>query len=451
MFTRDQETIVAQCSPSGSGAIGLIRLSGINALEVADKISSKKISAVPTHTIHYGSVLDRNGLQIDKVLFLVMHGPHTFTGQNTVEITCHNNPFIIQTIIQEVIKAGARLADNGEFTRRSMLNDKIDLVQAEAINELIHANTQHTLKQSLKQLDGSFSNWIATIEKDLIKALALSEASFEFIEEENLEFGTQIKNIITAIESTITQLKKTFDQQQHIRNGIRIALIGSVNAGKSSLFNSLLNAKRAIVTNLPGTTRDVIEAGLYKNGNYWTLIDTAGIRKTNNLIEKEGIKRSFEEAHKADVILLVVDGSKEMDPIEQSVYQDLFEQFKHKCLVIRSKIDLPQASIEWLSHKNYHPSNLSSMSSIEQFIENKIQLLFDSIESPFLINRRQFNLMLRLEQKLAAITQLLDGPIAYELVSYHLNTALADLAELTGKSISEAGMDAVFREFCVGK
>lgn len=454
MFTRDQETIIAQCTPSGSGAIGLLRLSGDNALEIADKISSKKISTVPTHTIHYGSVIDPQHQEIDKVLFLVMHAPHTFTGQNTVEITCHNNPFIIQAIIQASISAGARLADNGEFTRRSLINEKIDLVQAEAINELIHANTQHTLKQSLKQLSGSFSHWIATIEKDLIKALALSEASFEFIDEEDLEFGNQIKNILYSIQETITQLKKTFNQQQQIRNGIRIALVGSVNAGKSSLFNTLLNAPRAIVTSMPGTTRDVIEAGLYKNGNYWTLIDTAGIRKTDNTIELEGIRRSLEEAHKADVILLIVDGSRQMDPQEELVYGDLFEQFNHKCLIIRSKQDLKQASISWLTHKDHlvcTQNNNTSINIIEQMIEEKIQLLFQAIESPFLVNKRQFNLMLKLEQKLTTIGELLDGQIAYELVSYHLNTALADLAELTGKTISEAGMDAVFREFCVGK
>ena len=310
------ETIIAQCTPQGTGAIALLRLSGDNTFAIADAISklpgNKIISALPTHTIHYGWVVDKNGAHIDQVLFLLMRAPHTFTGDDTVEITCHNNPFIIQNITQAALAAGARLAQEGEFSRRAVSNNKIDIIQAEAINDLIHANTQLTLKQSLSQLEGSFSHWVVSIEKQLIKALALSDASFEFLDEENMEFSTQIKEIIDAVLTTITNLKNTFNQQQQIRNGIRIAIIGSVNAGKSSLFNALLNQERAIVTNIAGTTRDAIEAGLYKNGNYWTLIDTAGLRTTDDIVEQLGISRSHEEAHKADIILLVFDGSQQL-------------------------------------------------------------------------------------------------------------------------------------------
>ena len=237
------DTIIAQCTPQGSGAIALLRLSGDNAFHIADTISklpgNKIISTLPTHTIHYGWVVDKDGTHIDQVLFLLMRAPHTFTGDNTVEITCHNNPFIIQNIIQAALAAGARLAQEGEFSRRAVHNNKIDIVQAEAINDLIHANTQLALKQSLSQLEGSFSHWITTIEKQLIKALALSDASFEFLDEENMEFSLQIKEIIDSVLTTINSLKSTFNQQQQIRNGIRIAIIGSVNAGKSSLFNAL--------------------------------------------------------------------------------------------------------------------------------------------------------------------------------------------------------------------
>src|SRR5579863_4648796 len=315
-YSSSNETIIAQCTPQGTGAIALLRLSGDNTFAIADAISklpgNKIISALPTHTIHYGWVIDKNGTHIDQVLFLLMRSPHTFTGDDTVEITCHNNPFIIQSIIQAALATGARLAQEGEFSRRAVHNNKIDIIQAEAINDLIHANTQLTLKQSLSQLEGSFSHWITNIEKQLIKALALSDASFEFLDEENMEFSTQIKEIIDAVLTTITNLKNTFNQQQQIRNGIRIAIIGSVNAGKSSLFNALLNQERAIVTNIAGTTRDAIEAGLYKNGNYWTLIDTAGLRTTDDIVEQLGISRSHEEAHKADIILLVFDGSQQL-------------------------------------------------------------------------------------------------------------------------------------------
>src|SRR4030095_14785912 len=241
LYSKSHDIIIAQCTPHGSGAIALLRLSGDNAVTIADAISSlpdgKKLSTQLTHTIHYGWVIDAHGNHIDQVLFLLMRAPHTFTGNDTVEITCHNNPFIIQNILSAAIAAGARLAQEGEFSRCAVENNKIDIIQAEAINDLIHANTQLALKQSLSQLRGSFTQYISAIEKQLIKALALSEASFEFIDEEHMEFNLQIKEIIDEILTTSTTLKTSFNQQQQIRQGIRIAIIGSVNAGKSSLFN----------------------------------------------------------------------------------------------------------------------------------------------------------------------------------------------------------------------
>ena len=309
MVDYENQTIIAQCTPKGSGAIALIRISGKDALNIATKISklaNKKqtISTVPSHTIHYGQIIAETK-SIDLVMFFVMHGPRTFTGEDVVEVTCHNNPFIIEEIIALAIKHGARIAENGEFAKRSFLNNKIDLMQAEAINDLIHSNNQQTLKKSLSQLEGSLSNWIDEIEKVLVKCLAFSEASFEFLDEEEIEFKDKILNDVLKLEKKIQTLKANFSQQQQIKEGLRIALIGSVNAGKSSLFNALLKKNRAIVTSQAGTTRDSIEAGIYTKNHYFTLVDTAGIRKTDNVIEEEGIKRSFEEAEKADILLLV--------------------------------------------------------------------------------------------------------------------------------------------------
>lgn len=456
VINRDEQTIIAQCTPKGSGAIALLRISGAHAIEIADRIAqlpgNKKLINAPTHTIHFGWVKDAQNKKIDQVLFLLMRAPHTFTGQDTVEITCHNNPFIIENIIQTALAAGARLAQEGEFSKRAVLNNKIDLVQAEAINELIHANTQAGLKKSLAQLQGSLSSWVHIIEQELVKALAFCEASFEFIDEE-ISFGPQITEIITGVLHTIGNVKITFDQQQQIRQGIRIAIIGSVNAGKSSLFNALLGKDRAIVTNIAGTTRDAIEAGLYKGDNYWTLIDTAGLRITNDMIEQQGIKRSHEEAHQADIILLVVDSSRALNDHEQEVYKKLFSDYQEKIILIYSKTDLP--TITKLPYTAtglaIAQNNKESFYAIEQAIAQKIERLFTQIESPFLLNTRQFNLLLNVEQQLNAIKAMLNENIQYELVSFHLNEALSDLSQLTGKSISEAGMDAVFRHFCVGK
>lgn len=456
LLQRDEETIIAQCTPKGSGAIALLRLSGVNVRDIVTQMAklpgTKSLLDVPTHTIHYGSIV-KNDAIIDQVMFFVMDAPRTFTGQNTIEITTHNNPFIIDAIIALAIDYGARLAHEGEFTKRAFLSGKIDLVQAEAINELIHANTQIALKQSLAQLKGSFSHWLVHIETQLVKSLAWCEASFEFLDDE-AEFGVQIKQHLQVLLAHIEQLKKTFDQQQQIRQGIKIALIGSVNAGKSSIFNALLNQKRSIVTEIAGTTRDVIEAGLYRNGNYWTLIDTAGLRKTNDVIEQEGIRRSQEEAQKADIIILVFDGSRELTSEEQEVYQNLLAAHTSKTMLVHNKADLTAYAHHPLLEKaQIKISGLtkSNIDLLEKLIEEKIATLFNAIESPFLLNQRQFNLLLELEKKLIVIVGMLNKAIQYELVSYHIKDALETISELSGKSVSEAGLDMVFKEFCVGK
>lgn len=461
MYTHDEQTIIAQCTPSGSGALALLRLSGADAIIVASRISKlasgKELTQLPTHTIHYGTIVDDTGTTIDAVMFLLMHGPKTFTGQHTVEITCHNNPFIIHDIIKIAIAHGARLAQEGEFTRRAVMNNKIDLLQAEAIHDLIHAHTAQVLKKSLAQLDGSFSHWIQQIEKELLKALAFSESSFEFIDEE-MEFGERIKESINTLLATISRLKKTFDMQQQIRHGIRITLIGSVNAGKSSLFNTLLKKERAIVTPIAGTTRDVIEAGIYKADSHWTLIDTAGLRKTDDIIEQEGITRSLHEAHHADIILLIIDSTRTLTHEEETFYQTIITNYKNKIIIAYNKIDLESAAGTHLNAPETIPTcTISSkeqinIDALEHLIENKIATLFAQADAPFLLNKRQFTLLLALERALVEIQTMLHADtIAYELLSYHLQDALAHLTELTGKSISEQGMDAVFREFCVGK
>ncbi len=458
MISTDQETIIAQCTPQGSGAIALLRISGDNAFAIATKMSvlasGSTLNRVPTHTVHYGWVKDENDIHIDQVLFIVMHAPKTFTGQNVVEITCHNNPFLIERIINQAIKHGARLAQEGEFSKRAFLHGKIDLVQAEAINELIHASTQSALKQALSQLEGTFSHWINTLEKELIKNLALSDASFEFIDEE-MEFGKRIQESIENILASMITLKQAFNQQQQIRQGIRIALLGAVNAGKSSLFNALVKKNRAIVSHVAGTTRDTLEAGLYKDGFYMTYVDTAGLRETNDSIEQEGIKRSFQEAQQADIILLIIDSSRAITDQEAAIYQELYTLYAPKIMVIENKADialsqqtfsLPVTALKTAAHNN------ETIEHLETVVEQKITTLFTHLESPFLLNQRQFNLLLSLEQKLLAIAPLLESSsIEYEIVSYHLKEALENITELSGKTVSEQGMDAIFREFCIGK
>ncbi len=432
-------------------------MTGVEALTIAANIAhikAGKIIDLGSHTIHAGYVIDQQGGVVDQVMFLIMHGPRTFTGHHTVEITCHNNQFIVERIIELAIAHGARHAQEGEFTRRAFLNKKIDLVQAEAINELICANNQQALKKSLAQLQGSFSHFVSELEQNLLRVLAFSDASFEFLDDE-ITFADQIRASVDQTISAVMAAKKSFNQQQHIRQGFRIAIIGSVNAGKSSLFNALLNRNRAIVTPIPGTTRDVLEAGLYVQGNYWTVVDTAGLRRTDDVIEQEGIQRAHDEAQSADVILLAYDSSRNMNADEASVYAALLEKYAGKTIVVLNKSDLP-AKIDLSSGSNGPIISVSSLSRtgidvLQQAIEQKIDTMLAAADSPFMLNKRQYHLLADLENRLNHIKTMVEGDIAYELLSYELNHALALLSELTGKSVSEQAMDQVFRSFCVGK
>lgn len=454
MLTRDEQTIIAQCTPQGSGALALLRLSGKDALTVATKLtrlSSKQTCAtVATHTVHHGYIIAHDGNIIDEVLCTIMHGPRTFTGQDTVEITCHNNQFIIQDALTQAIACGARIAEPGEFTQRAFLHKKIDLIQAEAINDLIHAQTPQALKHSLAQVQGSLSHWITAIEKELVKALAWTEASFEFLDDEG-DFSHQISDQLTHLQQTITQIKNSYNHQKHIRQGFKIALIGSVNAGKSSLFNALIGQQRAIVTAQAGTTRDSIEASIYKKNGFWTLVDTAGLRQTDDFIEQEGIKRSHQEAHTADCILLVYDSSRALSDEEASVYASLKEHYAHKCIAILNKCDVenPLLHTDGIAISAH---NKSGLTAVEQALEQKLAALTKDTESPYLLNQRQHTLLEKTTHDIAQVLTLLQKPtVHYELVSYHLKDVLENLSSLTGKSVSEQGLDMVFKEFCVGK
>ena len=457
MELKDEQVIVAQATPQGAGAIAMLRISGDRAIEIIDSIcqipGSKKLIDQATHTIHYGWVIDTHGQHVDQVLFLLMRGPKTFTGQDVVEITCHNNQFLVEQIIDIIIRAGARLADQGEFTRRAVLHGKVDLVQAEAINELIHAQTTQALKQSLRQLEGSFSSWIATIEKQLIAIIGLCEASFEFLDEE-ISFAPQIIARLDQVRADIAQVLKTFDKRQYVTQGVRIALVGSVNAGKSSLFNALINRKRAIVTDIAGTTRDTIEAGIYGNGAFITFVDTAGLRESDDVVEKIGIDRSFDEVASSDLILMVFDATADYHQQEIDVYQSIATQHASKIIFVQNKIDAGSNILPFLQKQNVVAVSVLEHTNVDQLrmkIDEKIDALMQTGQSPCLLNKRQYSLLLLLEQELEVIKNRISIRIDYELLVILVNDALSKLSQLTGKTVSEQALDAIFREFCVGK
>lgn len=453
-----EQVIVAQCTPQGAGAIALLRLSGKDVFKLVDHAarlaSGKKLADQNTHTIHFGWVIDQLGQPIDQVLFLVMKGPKTFTGQDVIEITCHNNQFLIEKIIDRMMACGARIAGKGEFTQRAVSLGKIDLIQAEAIHDLIHAQTASSVEYSLKQLEGSLSSWIFEIETAVLEIIAFCEGSFEFLDEE-MEFGSDVAIKIDRLLEKIQNLLKTFPKQQYIKEGIKIVLVGSVNAGKSSLFNCLLEKNRAIVTPIAGTTRDTIEAGVYREGEFLTFIDTAGIRKTDDEIEQAGIDRSFQEAAGADIILLIVDRSQRISSDTLVAYEKIIKNYPDKIILVYNKIeeqsvvnsllfDGPTIGVSAKGHKN--------IDLLYQEIFNKIKNLKGSEAITCLLNKRQYDLLTKFYQNLHEIRPMLNAKrIDYELVSYRLKEALVLMSELTGRSISEAAFDKVFDTFCVGK
>lgn len=455
MYTHDEQTIVAQCTPKGSGALALIRISGATALTCAgrmSKLTSKKsFSELPSHTIHFGWIVDEQHNHLDQVLFLLMKAPATFTGQDSVEITCHNNQLLIEKIINEAIRCGARLAQEGEFTRRAYLNKKIDLTQAEAIDDLIHAQSYSALKKSLAQLEGTLSQQIVIIEEKIVQALAWCEANFEFLDEER-DFSELIKTRLNELIEHISTLQKSFDLQKQIRQGVRIALIGSVNAGKSSLFNTLVQQKRAIVSAYAGTTRDTIESSVYHDGVAWTFVDTAGLRQTDNVIEQEGIIRSYAEAQQADLILLVYDGSHELSTQEQEIYTQLAQQYADKIIAVTTKVDLATNNISVMPNSiQVSTVTQRGVSELTNTISVKVATLLSAHQAPFLLNKRQYQLLTTVKERLENVRSLLGKTVQYELVAYHLKDTFEIMSELTGKSISEAALDKIFREFCVGK
>lgn len=494
-LTDDEQSIIALCTPHGAGALALIRLTGLDAVTIADRIAklAKKNSSsesssransllvdMPTHTIHYGKVIDAQGSPVDQVLFLLMRGPQTFTGQDTVEITCHNNPHIIENIITQAIACGARHAQPGEFTRRAVLNNKIDIVQAEAINDLIAAQTLVATKQALSQVSGSLSAQLGEVERTLLKALTLCEASFEFLDEENVSFDDSIQTEINQSLAILSRLEKSFDVQEILRQGVRVALVGSVNAGKSSLFNALLGRERAIVTPIAGTTRDVVEGTVIRNGVSMTLVDTAGLRSTDDVIEQEGIRRSHQEAELADIVLLVRDGSRDLTTQEHDLYQELAERYATKCINVITKADKQDLTTILDKHDqdsnatatvnnnlidqtvSNTPATLSTVNvsnitrlgiaELELLMQQKIAARMNTSETPFLVTKRQQALLSETKKQLSDINALLSNRmVEHELVAHHLRNTLALLGECTGKTISENSMDAIFKTFCVGK
>ena len=443
------DVIAAITTPPGIGAIAVIRLCGKDAIELASKVFSGPVETYPTHTAHYGKILNREGETIDHVLLLVMKGPKSYTGEDTVEISCHGGGLISRRVLERLYEVGARLANPGEFSLRAFLNGKIDLAQAEAVQELISAKGSYALEQAKRQLDGTLSQKISKFQNELIQIGAILEAWVDF-PEEDLAFASfqEIVSSLRNIEGAMEKLASTFDDGRAIHEGISLCLLGSPNVGKSSLMNALLGKERAIVTDIPGTTRDLLEEDFRLGGLHFRLMDTAGIRETEEVIEQEGIRRSEKAMQEADLVLLLLDASREMTENDRK----LMEQIPcEKTLIVWNKIDIGKGNPA-VSNLGISAKNRLGLEELTQAIEKKIWKKGPPEKDEIVItNLRHFTALKNATLALHETIVSLEKGVSAEFAASDMRLCLNELGSIMGSNVTEDLLSAIFSKFCVGK
>ncbi len=456
MINDSNDTIAAIATASGIGAIGMIRLSGNDAIDIADKIfKGKKLTDQKTHTIHFGHIVSfdlNNELAseiIDEVVVSIYRNPKSYTGEDTIEISGHGSPFVLSKILNACLQAGARLAKPGEFTQRAFFNGKLDLTQAEAVADLIAADSNAAQQTALKQLRGGFSNDLKFLREQLIHFAALIELELDF-SEEDVEFADreQLSKLIRELKIKTKALSDSFKLGNVIKNGVSVAIIGKPNAGKSTLLNALLNEERAIVSEIAGTTRDTIEETLNINGILFRLIDTAGIREhSTDTIENLGIERSKENAEKANLIIHLIDNIKDKKSASW------LEPFSEKTITVLNKIDLATSS----STESENALLLSAKEKIG--IEELKQAMYDRVltkemntENTIVTNARHYAILQKVQECLSEIELGMEQDISGELLALDIRRCLHFLGEITGEvEVDRDILGTIFGKFCIGK
>ena len=451
------DTIVALATPQGVGAIGVVRVSGNDAIEIVNKLfPSRDLLVQKSHTIHVG-MLESQSVAIDQVVISLFKAPASYTGENTIEVSSHGSPYILERIIHAITAEGARLAKPGEFTQRAFLNGKLDLTQAEAVADLISSNTEASRKNALQNIRGGFSSVLKHLRDRLLSFSALIELELDF-SQEDIEFAdrTQLNDLILESHTITSQLLSSFALGNVIKNGVSVAIIGKPNAGKSTLLNTLLNENRAIVSDIAGTTRDTIEEILNIDGILFRLIDTAGIRQhTNDVIESYGVERSLEKMQEADVVVYLFDVN-ETDTHELNVIVEEMESKGIKYLLTGNKID--KISQEELGIKFSEMPILFISASNKNNIEVLKQRLVDVViggelkaESTVVTNARHYESLRLVNQSLQEVFQGLQNNIPGDLLSLDIRQSLHYLGEITGEVTNEDQLDYIFSKFCIGK
>ncbi|MGZ9676223.1 tRNA uridine-5-carboxymethylaminomethyl(34) synthesis GTPase MnmE [Flavobacterium sp. GNP001] len=463
-----QDSIVALATPSGAGAIAIIRISGQDAIPIADSvfksIKNKNLVSQKTHTLHLGHIVD-GSKTLDEVLVSVFKGPNSYTGENTIEISCHGSTYIQQQIIQLLLRKGCRMADAGEFTLRAFLNGKLDLSQAEAVADLISSDNEASHQIAMQQMRGGFSNEIAKLREELLNFASLIELELDFAEED-VEFAdrTQFHELLNRIEFVLKRLIDSFAVGNVIKNGIPVAIVGEPNVGKSTLLNALLNEERAIVSDIAGTTRDTIEDELTIGGIGFRFIDTAGIRETKDYVESIGIQKTFEKIEQAQVVLYLFESFRFQ--VSGSEYILEIEKVKNKyplkpLLVVINKIDL--ISVE---ERDSISQQLDKLNVLQVLLSAKQKIGIDELKNQLLsfvntgalrnnetivTNTRHYDSLLKALDEISKVKYGLETNLSSDLMALDIREALYHFGMITGQVTNDELLGNIFANFCIGK
>ena len=456
-----EKTIAAISTAMSASGIGIVRISGDEAMDVISRIyrsknGKKNIREVQSHTIHYGFIYDEEDV-VDEVLVMIMRGPHTYTGEDTVEIDCHGGVYAMKKVLETVLKNGAVIAEPGEFTKRAFLNGRLDLSQAEAVMDVIQARNSMALKSSVEQLKGSVQRAVKEIRSRLLYQIAYIESALDDPEHYDLEgYPQELAKIVNKEAGEITDLLKTADDGRMIQEGIKTVILGKPNAGKSSLLNFLVGEDRAIVTEIEGTTRDILEEYISLNGITLRVIDTAGIRETEDIVEKIGVGKAKQMAEDADLILYVVDSSRPLDDNDEDIIELLSGR---KSIVIYNKTDLePVVNMEKLQERTGNP--VIPVSIVEEKgirrLEEEIKNMFFKGELSFndevyITNARHKAALEEARESLKLVKNSIDMGMAEDFFSIDLMNAYESLGRIVGESVGEDLVNEIFSKFCTGK
>ena len=471
-MTNSEECICALATPAG-GAIGIIRLSGSEAIRLTDKVfvsvSGKQLSAAKPNTLHYGEIKDKDGHTIDDVLVSVFRAPHSYTGEDSTEISCHGSRYILQQVLQRLIEVGCRQAEPGEYTRRAYMNGKMDLSQAEAVADLIASTNKATHQMALSQLKGHFSSELTLLREKLLKMTSLLELELDFSDHEELEFAdrSELRALAAEIEKKITTLAHSFETGNALKQGVPVAIVGKTNVGKSTLLNRLLHEEKAIVSNIHGTTRDVIEDTTLIDGITFRFIDTAGIRKTDDVVENIGIERTYQKMEEAKIVIWLLDAL----PTEAEI-EDMKEKNQgKKLLMVFNKIDeisfdkavlssdenSQTSSSILLSDENVSILNISArtgenVSDLEQALVRAADIPEITENDVIVTSARHYEALLRADESLSRVLESMDMGMSGDIIAEDLKMVLEELGEITGGQISsQETLNNIFKDFCIGK